>query len=67
MVDDLPDAANPEGRRFHTRRVVAALRSAWPGPLRRTLAHLLAEVEMFRAGAELVDDHSLLLLHHHLK
>jgi hypothetical protein len=29
-----------------------------------TLAHQLAEVEMFRGGAELVDDLSILLLHH---
>jgi sigma-B regulation protein RsbU (phosphoserine phosphatase) len=61
--DGLPDATNTEGKMFHTRRVVAALRSAWPGPVSLTLDHLLAEVEAFQGSAEAADDLAVVLLH----
>jgi serine phosphatase RsbU (regulator of sigma subunit) len=60
--DGLTEAMDGQGRMFHQRRVVEALRSGQEGPTARTLERLLRAVDVFRGRREPADDVSVILL-----
>jgi serine phosphatase RsbU (regulator of sigma subunit) len=60
--DGVTEAMDGQGRMFHQRRVVEALRSGQDGPAARTLERLLRAVDVFRGRREPADDVSVILL-----
>src|SRR5262249_44049512 len=60
--DGLPETMDGDGRAFHPRRLVEALRAGWEEPAVSVLERLLRHAEAFRGHREPTDDVSVILL-----
>jgi phosphoserine phosphatase RsbU/P len=60
--DGLTETMDGEGRAFHPRRLVEALRAGWEEPAGSLLERLLRNADTFRGHREPTDDVSVILL-----